>query len=126
MSTKNPLSDFEVMWARLDNWGRWGRQDDCRPDPECGSGSIYDMGKTKDRDDDESVVEEFPTRIDQQDGDLIDGYIRQLSDQHRKNIRTHFYLRRFVPDRYLNESVRMVIDLENGNMAVRTYLRGKW
>lgn len=126
MSTKSPLSDFDVMWQRLENWGRWGRQDDSRPDPECGSGSIYELGKSNDAVDNDTSADDLPTAIDQRDGDLLDGYIQQLSAIHRKNIKTHFYLRRFVPDRYLCESVRMVIDLEDGNYMVREHMRGKW
>lgn len=41
------LSDYDRMVKeRLPNWAFCGKQDRCRPDPEAGSATIYEMGRS--------------------------------------------------------------------------------
>jgi hypothetical protein len=121
---KSALSDFDRMWERLEDWGRDGRTNSDRPDPESGTGNIYNMGKTRDRDEEEAPSE--PARkIDARDCDLLDGYIRQLGSVHRNRIRVYFYLRHYMPKQLVCESVRQVMDMEAANLQVRTYMRSR-
>lgn len=118
------LSDFDRMWERLEDWGFDGRKDPCRPDPEAGTANIYQMGKTRDRDEEETPSEP-PRKVDARDCDLLDGYIRQLGGLHRNRIRVYFYLRHYIPKQLVCESVRQLLDMEAANLQVRNYMRGK-
>lgn len=110
------LSDYERMRdERLPNWHRWGKQDSQRPDPETGSGSIYQLGKSKEgntvitfwcnkcdrhfwepgncggcgsdlRKIEEMVSEDPPVRIDHVDGNLIDQMLMCVAAEHRRTI----------------------------------------
>ena len=113
----NSLSDFEVMWQRLLNWGRWGRQDSCRPDPESVTAGIYDMGRADRQGEGESGddAEPEPAPINGRDADNLDGYIRQIRGDHRHNVCVYFYRRRHVYRPLLDEAVRAVIDAEEAN-----------
>jgi hypothetical protein len=121
---KPGLSDFDRMWERLEDWGFDGRRNSDRPDPEAGTGNIYQMGKTKDRDEEE-VPSEPPRRVNERDCDLLDGYIRQLASLHRNRICLYFYRRHYLPKQLVCESVRQVMDMEAANLQVRTYMRGR-
>lgn len=120
------LSDFDQMWTRLLNWGRWGRQDSCRPDPESVTAGIYDMGRADRQGEGDSGDEaELPLApINGRDADNLDGYIRQLRGDHKHNIRTYFYRRQHVYRPLLDEAVRAVCDAEDANQAVNRRMRG--
>ena len=120
------LSDFDQMWARLLNWGRAGRQDSCRPDPESVTAGIYDMGRADRQGEGESGedAELPPEPINGRDADNLDGYIRQLRTDHRHHVREYFYRRHHVYRPLLDEAVRAVCDVEDANQAVNRRMRG--
>lgn len=120
------LSDFDVMWQRLVMWGRWGRQDTCRPDPESVTAGIYDMGRADRQGEGESGEESEPDAepINSRDADNLDGYIRQLRRDHREHIRIYFYRRKHVYRPLLDEAVRAVIDAEEANQRTNRRMRG--
>lgn len=109
------LSDFDLMLKeRLPNWGRWGRQDCGRPDPEAGCGSIYQLGRA-DRDGDGEEAPEPPIVIDHIDADHLDKLIIRLSRPHRNAVRDRFYKRELlIPTELLHQAVRMLLDMEHG------------
>lgn len=121
------LSDFDVMYERLENWGRWGRQDSDRPDPEAGTAQIYEMGRADRQGDQEhadgsvDAEDEPPARIDSRDADNMDGYIRQLGRYHYQSVRRYFYLRWSMPRP--DEAIRMLCDMEQANQAVNQRMR---
>lgn len=137
------LSDFDVMYERLDAWGFQGRADSDKPDPEAGTGAIYDMGRADKGDGEQMDAEgesfwndEEPRRLlSEREWDTLDGYVRQLSQLHRKHVRDSFYRRFGVYHRndpvgeryreYQSAAVRAVCDLEQANAAVRDKLRGR-
>lgn len=104
-------SDFEVMWHRLENWARWGRQDSCRPDPEAGSGSIYHMGRENWGRDEDAAPEE-PNRINTPDAEALDLLIRRLHMRRRESVIRYFYRRRPVYRPLLDLAVRSLCDCE--------------
>ncbi len=108
------LSDFDRMLKeRLPQWGRWGRQDCGRPDPEAGSGSIYSMGKKDERElDEEAAPEPPPPRIDTIDCEMLDRLIFNLERDHRNAVKDFFYKRRAVPMGKVFAAVRAVLDAE--------------
>ena len=107
------LSDFDRMRnVRLPNWGRWGRQDSSRPDPEAGSGSIYQLGRA-DREATDEAPEPPPPRIDDKDAEWLDGLIgKKIAVEHRFVICGYFYKRKesFYPK--VNAAVRALLDAE--------------
>ena len=108
------LSDFDVMLKmRLPNWGRWGRQDSDRPDPEAGSGSIYQMGRADRAGEDEETPELPPPRIDHRDAERLDRLIQRLPMTHRQVICGHFYKRKesYMPK--VHAAARAVLDAED-------------
>ena len=122
------LSDFEDMWERLDAWGFQGRADACKPDPEAGTGSIYQMGRA-DRDGEGSELERAPGEpprrmLTERQWETIDGYIKQLRGDRRSAICRHFYKRQEVDQPLLHESVRAMCDLEDANQAANRRMRG--
>lgn len=118
------LSDFEVMWSRLIGWGRWGRQDSCRPDPESVTAGIYDMGKDDERElDEDAAPEDSPEPINSRDAENLDGYIMQLRQDHRRHIRVYFYKRQHVYRPLLDEAVRAMCDAEEHNQRVNQRMR---
>ena len=121
------LSDHDVMRQRLENWGKWSRQDSCRPDPEAITAHIYDMGRTRDRDE-EAAPEDLPVPIDGRDADNIDGYLCQLrtrSPAYFYRLRNYFYKRWPVNRMSLDEAIRALCDMEQDNHAVRDRMRGR-
>lgn len=109
------LSDYDVMWGRLVNWGRWGRQDDCRPDPESVTGSIYSMGRAnrQGEGDDDGPAEPDAPPIDHHDAEAIDRLIvKRVAAQHRITIKRAFYLRVSVWRPTLDEAIRAMIDAD--------------
>ena len=119
------LSDHEdAKQRRLPNWGAWGRQDTCKPDPERGSSSIYQMGKQDETDRDEDAgPTEVPLRIDAADAEIIDGWLRQLCATDLHVIRRKYYLRLPVPLLDLDASVRALLDLMADNRRVVDRMR---
>lgn len=111
------------MWDRLENWGRWGRQDPDCPDPEGGTANIYEMGRSKSQSD--FNPPEAPNPIKSDDADLLDGYIRQMAQPYRGRIQDYFYRRKHVPLHAMNEAVRMLCDMEQSNAAVNARMRGR-
>jgi len=119
------LSDFDLMWGRLLMWGRWGRQDTCRPDPESVVAGIYHMGRADRKgDDEEDAPEDPPEPINARDCDNLDGFIRQLRGDHRKHIRIYFYKRQHVYRPLLDEAVRAMCDAEEANQRTNRRMRG--
>lgn len=119
------LSDFELMWSRLLNWARWGRQDSCRPDPESVTAGIYEMGRAnRQGDDEEDAPEDMPEPIDGRDADILDGYIRQLRADHKRTVRIYFYKRQHVYRPLLDEAVRAMCDAEEANQRTNRRMRG--
>lgn len=120
------LSDFDIMWERLINWGRAGRQDTCRPDPESVTAGIYDMGRADRQGEGESGEEAEPDAapINGRDADNLDGYIRQLRGDHRFSVCEYFYRRKFVYRPKLDEAVRALCDLEEANQRTNRRMRG--
>ncbi len=113
-------SDFDVMRnIRLPNWGRWGRQDDGRPDPEWGCGSIYNMGKKDETERDEEAAPEPPLpKIDHKDAELLDALIRdRLAEAHKHAIRGFFYKRQAWMLPKVPAAIRALLDLEYGVAA---------
>lgn len=76
----------------LPNWGAWGRQDDCRPDPESGSSSIYDMGPSLPDGWADAAVDAIAT-INVAQAEQLDRAIARLPRQHLEVIRARYYLR---------------------------------
>jgi hypothetical protein len=109
------LSDFDVMWHRLENWGRWGRQDSCRPDPESVTAGVYDMGRADRQGEGESGedAEPGPVRIDAKDAERLDPLILALRHDRRRLVCLYFYRRRGVSRPLLAEAVRAVIDADH-------------
>ena len=108
------LSDFDVMLKmRLPNWGRWGRQDSDRPDPEGGCGSIYQMGRGDRTGEDEAPPEPPPPRINHMDAERLDRLIQRLPMTPRHVICGHFYKRResYMPK--VHAAVRALLDAED-------------
>lgn len=107
------LSDFDRMRnVRLPNWGRDGRRDPGRPDPEAGSGSIYQLGRA-DRESLDEAPEPPPPPIDEKDAEWLDYLIsKKLPLEHRHVICGYFYKRResFYPK--VNAAVRALLDAE--------------
>jgi hypothetical protein len=110
------LSDFDVMVARLVNWGRAGRQDNGRPDPESITGSIYSMGRADRQGEGDSGDDaEGPADpIDHRDADIIDGYIMRLRADHKRHVIAYFYKRKPVHRPLVDESIRMLCDMDDG------------
>ena len=107
------LSEFDYMLkVRLPNWGRWGRQDSCRPDPEAGSGSIYEMGRADREGDGEEAPEELPPGIDSPDAEALDAYITRLGLSHKHVIIQHFYKRKEGMYPHVHAAVRALLDME--------------
>lgn len=108
------LSDFDVMWARLVNWGRWGRQDSCRPDPESVTSSIYSLGRAnrQGEGDDEGPADDQPTPIDHKDAEAVDRIVVRLAIGHRVTIKRAFYLRTAVYRPTLDEAIRAACDAD--------------
>ncbi len=111
-----------AMWERLENWGRWGRQDPDCPDVEAGTAHIYDMGRAKSQSD--LNPPEAPNPIDERDADNLNGYIQQMARDHKEPIRRYFYLRLHVHTGRLETAIRVLCGLERDNLAVRTQMRG--
>jgi hypothetical protein len=44
---------------------------------------------------------------------------------HRNRIRLWFYLRHYIPKQLVCESVRQLLDMEEANLRVRNYMRGR-
>ena len=109
------LSDFDVMLkVRLPNWGRWGRQDSDRPDPESGCGSIYQMGRGDRTGEDDAPPEPPPPRIDHRDAERLDQLILYgLVPAHRQIICGHFYKRKdsYMPK--VHAAIRALLDAED-------------
>ena len=114
----SPLSEFDYMLkVRLPNWGRWGRQDDCRPDPEAGSASIYSMGRADRQGEDEAPTDATP-QIDHADAERLDRLIgNQIAREYRHVLCGYFYKRRgdFWPR--VHAAVRALIDAEEAAMG---------
>ena len=108
------LSDFDHMKERLHAWGRWGRQDCGRPDPETGCGSIYQMGKQDETErDPEAAPEPPPPKIDHKDCEWLDILLlNKMGREHRNSIRNYFYKRRLVAREKIDEAVRAMLDVE--------------
>ncbi len=127
------LSDFDVMWERLENWGRDGRSNPDRPDPEAGTAQIYHMGRADKGAGEQTDTEgesfwnddDPPPTVDSRDAENLDGYIRQLGERHRNNVRGYFYKRRHIPRLSIDEAVRALCDMEQANLAVRDRMRGR-
>lgn len=116
----SPLSDFDLMVGRLVNWGRWGRQDSCKPDCNAGSGSIYGMGRA-DRQGEQIIDGEIeadddpPPRIDSQDAENLDTMIHKLRGAHYNAVRRYFYRFQPINRELVAESIRALCDMEQGN-----------
>ena len=125
----NGLSEHEVMRdQRLVNWGRYGRQDSCRPDNERVSSSIYMMGRA-DRQgeqiiDGEVEVQDDPIpKLDTKDAEYLDGFIAQLSELHRQIIRQKYYKRLPVHRIDVDAAVRALLDEIATNRRVVDVMR---
>lgn len=102
------MSPFEELKdRRLYNWGRWGRQDSCRPDPNrLGSAFARYMKDDEDDKDYESVPEPPSIPIDPRDAEKLDAHILRLPSHHKDVIRRHYYREQRMPRLLLDEAVR--------------------
>lgn len=110
-------SDYDLMLrVRLPNWGRWGRQDSGRPDPERGASGIYSMGKQDERDLDPEAAPDVRQSIDAEDAERIDLLIRKVADRHRHVLRMYFYRRNLGFSPWVPQAIRALLDAEAGNV----------
>lgn len=110
---RTDIDDLKLV--RLPNWGRWGRQDSCKPDSQrLGSTIASRMGRDPDQDYDEPV-DSVPEGIDERDAERLDGFIRQLSADHREIIRRCYYREEAIYRVHLDASVRALNDIIHAN-----------
>lgn len=121
---------FDKLYLeRLPNWGRWGRQDSCKPDPNHGSSSIYEQGKPSEDGDEgwgSETVGDAIVPIDVRDAEEMDCWIRQLAGHHRTVIRWVWYRRdnKVRPTKLtVDAAVRAIVDLMNDNRATVKRMR---
>ena len=108
-----------MLKFRLPNWGRWGRQDSDRPDPEAGSGSIYQMGRA-DRTGEDDTPELPPAPINHADAEKLNDLIGtddprsgcpgRIAQKHRRVIRAFFYKRNEPYGLKVDAAVRALLD----------------
>jgi hypothetical protein len=114
------LSDFDLMrWHRLPNWGRWGRDDPDKPDPnKCGRSICADYIPRGDDGEgwgEEGAIGAKPPPVDFRDAENLDGFIQQLDAERRQHIRRFFYLRQPVRWELLDEAIRGLLDALDAN-----------
>lgn len=101
---KTLFDDLKI--DRLPNWGRWGRQDSSRPDPQRVGSTIARMASGVPDKDYEGVPEAAAPPIDHRDAEFLDRYILALPTHHRDVIRRHYYRKQPMPRMLLDEAVR--------------------
>ncbi len=118
-AARKGLSDFDYMLkVRLVNWGKWGRHDPDKPDANRCGHSICSEYIPKSGDWEwERAPEMPPPPIDDRDADNLDGFIIQLREPYKENIRRFFYKQLGVRADDLYEAVRMLLDLTDANRA---------
>lgn len=122
------MTDFEEMREhRLPNWGAWGRQDQDKPNSQRPGGSIcVDFNPSKDWEpgwgDMDAVPEAPPIPIDHRDAENLDGYIRQLGQEHRETIRRHYYKDQRQQWERLDAAVRALLDITKANRRVVDFM----
>jgi len=106
----------ELKLDRLPNWGRWGRQDSCRPDPQRVGSTIARFVKDDPDDRDyEAAPEPAELPIDHRDAERLDGFILRLPRHHRDVIRRHYYQHQPMPRMLLDHAVRALVwSIEEG------------
>lgn len=118
-SPKTPLSEFDVLRKyRLPNWGRWGRHDPDKPDPNrCGhSICVVYIPDGDEKGWVDGVVDVYETPIDFRDAEELDLFIKQMHQTRRQYIRRFFYLQKDdVRWQDLNEAIRALLDLIEAN-----------
>ena len=108
------LSDYEYMRnIRLPNWGRWGRQDVDKPDPERGTANIYNMGRADREGVGDEAPEPPPAAIDQRDAEYLDRLIgNRIGRTHRHVICGYFYKRNESFRHKVPEAIRALLDAD--------------
>lgn len=103
-ATRTAFDDLKL--DRLPNWGRWGRQDSCRPDPQRVGSTIARFVKDDPDKDYEGVPEPAEIPIDHRDAERLDGFILRLPSHHKDVIRRHYYRNQCMPRLLLDQAVR--------------------
>ena len=103
----------------LPAWGRQGRINADKPDPERGASSIYGMGKQDETERDEDAAPEAPLdRLTEAHWEALDFAIRQLAEIHRVIICDKYYRRRQITIMDTDAAVRALLDLQHSNRRV--------
>lgn len=127
MTRAPPLSDFDVLHElRLPNWGRAGRCDTGKPDPEAVCGGIYDMGRAPDIGDNWVATESAPDDslpVFHKDAEELDAFIRQTPQRHKEVIINYYYKRSHVRLDDVWAAIRALMDTMEANKATNKRMR---
>jgi hypothetical protein len=117
----------DLIVSRLWNWARWARED--ADTPHVAITSIYaewnPYGKGRDQGWGEAEAPPPTEEYDEDDAEVMDGWIRQVANGHRVVIVRRFSLRHRVGHLEVDAAVRALADLMDANWATVDKMEGR-